>query len=758
MSTMHREVYKNTTNFQGDTFEASLNMERLGLVIEGLAKNYLNPEMAVIREWVSNGFDSHVDAGQTNPVLVTLPTDLEPTLVVQDFGVGLSYEEFKNIYVIFGSTTKDEESKDDPNTVIGGKGIGAKSALALASQYTVVTIKDGLKNVFLLERSATGGMGIKTLVHNQKTDEANGLTASVAVDRPHVFQDEATVSKVLQGWPKSSVVLKNSNRDFESIYEIAEELPNGFLLEAAFEVPTRHVTNYGYENFQIKSDVFEHNNNQNFRTFVGPVSYDFVFDSEDFRSRFSSHNGLPRINQILAIKVGIGSVSFPQSREVIETTRSNRRHLTEALFAAIEDAKSLLVERVENAATYKEAFALLNSVLALELKRMDMFDPKAYVYKGGAIPTHHEVSDADALYAFRVTGNGYNSPYKFQLTSKTNENVNLLDIAYVIEKESGTSNQTLRNLFRKYAIAKELKAQNMNGYLIVTETPNEWIKAASREVISESALRAIAATAKVEPAEKKDPLKDRIRAYKVGVASIEDSLYSTRTMRLDALMARDDYDEAKTVVFMNSESPISNREFKEIAEISPEFFEKYYILDFSTRAKKETISKVLTNPMITKEAFFDEVVKSNSKVNPYKDRIEKVASTPFIFSSRELKDIEAAIAAGVGYSEDFKKLVENYKPLVDFATERVYNSPMVRDRILETFDLKYDAMKPKIHKAFEILNIINLYGYKVFSDSAAVAHINFATENYMKAITKERELAEIIPLFEIEEIDDSKVA
>ena len=80
---------------------------------------YTYKERAVLRELAANALDSHTVAGIPNtPIEITLPTQLEPTLIVKDFGTGMSLQVIQALYFTFFASDKDLT-----NDVIGGFGL-----------------------------------------------------------------------------------------------------------------------------------------------------------------------------------------------------------------------------------------------------------------------------------------------------------------------------------------------------------------------------------------------------------------------------------------------------------------------------------------------------------------------------------------------------------------------------------------------------------------------------------------------------------
>ena len=90
-------------------------------------QTYSDKPRAILRELVANGIDAHVMAGcPDTPVQVQLPTELDPTCTIRDFGTGMSHEFVMTKFMAY----TDASTKDQDNGQIGGMGIGSKSPLS----------------------------------------------------------------------------------------------------------------------------------------------------------------------------------------------------------------------------------------------------------------------------------------------------------------------------------------------------------------------------------------------------------------------------------------------------------------------------------------------------------------------------------------------------------------------------------------------------------------------------------------------------
>jgi len=76
------------------------------------SKLYSDPLQAFFREIVSNAYDSSVEAGTDDSIIITLQKNGDFTdISIRDFGTGISEERFNEIFLFLGSSTKRESNE-----------------------------------------------------------------------------------------------------------------------------------------------------------------------------------------------------------------------------------------------------------------------------------------------------------------------------------------------------------------------------------------------------------------------------------------------------------------------------------------------------------------------------------------------------------------------------------------------------------------------------------------------------------------------
>lgn len=122
-----------------------------------LSKNlYGNPQLAAVREIITNAWDAHIEAGKTDtPIRIRNEGD---SFVIQDFGSGLAPDKFLELYGVVGGS-----SKRGDNRQTGGMGIGKMAPLASMPHFSVKSHYKGIATTYHIAGPTEESGGIPTI-------------------------------------------------------------------------------------------------------------------------------------------------------------------------------------------------------------------------------------------------------------------------------------------------------------------------------------------------------------------------------------------------------------------------------------------------------------------------------------------------------------------------------------------------------------------------------------------------------------------
>lgn len=157
------------SDFSSD--KVRISTENLGLMFSTISEGlYSNPIGSIIREIVSNAYDATIEAGSDEPVIVSFSIDEGGNYIsIKDFGVGLSPERVKTVFLELFSSTKRNDDRQ-----IGAFGIGRFSVFSYTNNYYVISNYNGKKTTYHLYQS--NDLPEFSILTEEDTNEPNGTT------------------------------------------------------------------------------------------------------------------------------------------------------------------------------------------------------------------------------------------------------------------------------------------------------------------------------------------------------------------------------------------------------------------------------------------------------------------------------------------------------------------------------------------------------------------------------------------------------
>jgi hypothetical protein len=315
---------------------AKIDADGLGVVMSILSNMYTNAPLAVLREYVCNARDSHIASGQTRPVEVTLPSNLQPTLLIQDYGLGLSRDEIADVFGTYGKSTKRES-----NDQVGAFGIGSKSAFTMGHQFVVTGVKDGQKTVALFALNEDN-IGTCTIIKEQPTDEPNGVLISLAVEDVDTMRE--TAAAFFAYWERGTVLV--DGHEPTPLFEGAVSVNDQTFIQKDHEGHV--IVVMGQVPYTVGRDILR----KAARDLVDQPAGELAQALVDWYSDSS-----------LLFKVEIGDCDIAPTREGLRDTKRTLATLTDLLAGVARDLTASVQVQVDKARNPFEARMLLERAL-----------------------------------------------------------------------------------------------------------------------------------------------------------------------------------------------------------------------------------------------------------------------------------------------------------------------------------------------------------------------------------------------------------
>lgn len=288
--------------------EFSIDTESLGVLFKGFSDALYSDKFgSIVREITSNCFDAHEEVGQTLDVqirMVQAGFD-EGKIIFEDFGPGLSPERIKNIYSKYFASTKR-----GTNDQIGGFGIGAKSPLAYADSFNVITRVDGVEYNYIIHKGEQ--VPIITLIDQSTTDAINGTQVIIPIANS-------------KDYAYFVMAVKDQLRYFDNI---------------TYKIPGEDINN-DYKIFKGKHWIHTTNGtaNSQLQLCIGKVGYPLDWKAAGIEDVYyhQQHGNF-------ALYFDVGEISVTMNRESVEYNSKTRKAIQEKIKAFQEEARELTIK------------------------------------------------------------------------------------------------------------------------------------------------------------------------------------------------------------------------------------------------------------------------------------------------------------------------------------------------------------------------------------------------------------------------------
>jgi hypothetical protein len=316
-------------------------------------KLYSNKPLAIIREYCTNAFDAHVEAGiPERPIEVSFPTAFKNSLTIRDFGYGLSEGDVFNVFASYGESTKR-----NTNDQVGMMGLGSKSAFCYVNDFTITSYHSGKKSTYLAYIDETN-IGKISKIAEEPTDET-GLAIDVVVKTIDLKAFRDVAGDFLAEFSPQPIIRNDDN----VVRMMAEKQNETYLVKGDFYAIINRY--YG--------------NNSSVR--MGNVTYPFSFNDITPTLTHSEDDALYCFRYLtVKLLAPIGSVVPSASRESLEMDDKTKSYIKNALLRVVDNVKQDMQSKYDDCPSLYDFLCQLNktSSVAYELRVKPMYNGIEY--------------------------------------------------------------------------------------------------------------------------------------------------------------------------------------------------------------------------------------------------------------------------------------------------------------------------------------------------------------------------------------------
>ena len=328
---------------KGVTKAVSFGIKQTGLAhILNVLRNQLYSDKvgAVVREYSANAVDANREAGKADtPIQVTLPSAFDPVFKVRDFGPALNDEEIREVFAMYGESTKRNS-----NEQIGMLGLGSKSGFAYGDSFVIHSFIDGEAHAYsaFIDESKLGQI---VQLSVSTTQEKNGLEIIIPVCEDDLDEFREKAIKLYRNFKVKPVIhgLGDHERD-------------------GLEMPTM---------FDGDGWKYLKERENNITAVMGGIGYSFdKYDiglmGDKWKEGTFKEGEAESLRQIandhLVLEFEIGDLNVTASREALEFTKHTIKNILKKLRKVNSELKGKVEESFGDCKTLFDAKRLLGEI------------------------------------------------------------------------------------------------------------------------------------------------------------------------------------------------------------------------------------------------------------------------------------------------------------------------------------------------------------------------------------------------------------
>lgn len=265
---------------------------------------YQNIDKSLIREITCNAIDANKESGTNkNAEIEYIPKNSllgqEETLIIRDFGIGISPERMWDTFINLGESTKDTS-----NDFIGGFGIGCKTIFAYSDNTMIITVNNGIRYTYIACINEFDEPEMN-LISKQETQSPSGTEVYILIKSWYEINN--AINSELY-YLKDNITFINYKPDFKDLQTY-------------------------YENDNIVYNTYD----SEFHIILGNIRYDIPL----LNDRTKTPYGEPQSHLSVGLKFNIGELNPTPSRESLRWDSKSESLVQDRI-------KSAKLELIEN--------------------------------------------------------------------------------------------------------------------------------------------------------------------------------------------------------------------------------------------------------------------------------------------------------------------------------------------------------------------------------------------------------------------------